>query len=99
VKRSIGVERIYNLGDYNNIKLSEYLNDVPEDLWTNERFTNRVRLLQLLSLEATFRKYQALHESLNRLPIEEALPKLEELSVGVMTEIKNLIDERSNENE
>jgi len=99
VNRSLGVERAYNLGDYNNIHLMEYLNEIPEDLWSDEHFSNRVRLLQLLSLETTFRKYLFLKDSLEKLPPEEALTKLEELTSGVMTELKNLIDERSKQNE
>lgn len=99
MNRSIGVERAYNLGDYNNIHLHEYLNEIPEDLWSDEYFCNRVRLLQLLSLETTFRKYVFLKESLEKLPMDQALEKLEELSSGVMTELKNLIDERSKQNE
>lgn len=99
MNRSLGVERAYNLGDYNNIHLIEYLNEIPEDLWSDEYFCNRVRLLQLLSLETTFRKYVFLKESLEKLPMDQALEKLEELSSGVMTELKNLIDERSKQNE
>lgn len=57
MKRDLGVERIFPLGEYKNIKLSSTLRDIPEELAQNERVAGLLYLQQALSCEIVYRRY------------------------------------------
>ena len=55
--RSIGMERTFVLGQYKNIKLSDYISNIPEDILGNNDAMNALRLLQILHVDSTYMKY------------------------------------------
>jgi len=60
LKRMLSVERTYPLGDYKNIKLFDSISGIPEELAFDHEFINTIRMLQLIQLDVTYRKYGSL---------------------------------------
>ena len=74
------------------MRVVENFTSIPEEVATNDVITNKIKLLMLLDIELTFRKYLTLSEKLNELPLEDSIPKLEELSSNVMGELRELLN-------
>jgi hypothetical protein len=92
MNRTVGVERLFSVSDFNNIRSIESLNEIPEELATNETFVNKVRLVQLTDVELTFRKYLVLKNSLDQMSPEDAIAKLEELKSNAMDELNQILN-------
>ena len=83
MKRSLGVERTYTLGDYKNLRVSDYINDIPEELMLNDEFVSSVRLLQLMRLDAVYYEYQKNTATrIDNISAEEALEYIDKLTLG-----------------
>lgn len=95
MKRTVGVERSFFISDYNVIKPMEILTDIPEELATDETFINKVRFIQLLNLELTFKKYLILKEKLDQLSPKEALLYLEDLKAKAMDELNQILNKEN----
>lgn len=93
MNRTVGVERTFFISDFNLIKPMEYMNDIPEKLSTDETFINKVRFVQLLNLELTFKKYLVLKSGIDQLSPIDAIAKLEELKSKAMNELNQILNE------
>ena len=75
------MERLYSLGDfkqgYKSLKVTDSINDIPEELATNEDVLNTLRYLQLLALDKAFYSYAVLNSELANMDTDEQ--RLEEL--------------------
>jgi len=91
MERSVGIERSFFISDFNILKVLDSYVSLPEDVANNNAIVNKIKLLQLLEAELTFRKYLKLKEKLDQLPIEDSITKLEELSVNLLDEIRELL--------
>jgi hypothetical protein len=91
--RNIGLERLYSLGQYQNIKFTDVLSEFPENIVLNTESINQIRYLQMVGMELAFRKYLKLSNELNKLTIEEAVKYLEEERINTTELIKNLLNE------
>lgn len=78
MNRTVKIERLYALGNFKNLRLSEEVIDLPEEVTFNEKILNKIRYLLLLDIESTFRKYAELDDKLGRLSLEKALEFLQE---------------------
>jgi len=74
------------------MKVIENFTSIPEEVATDHIISNKIKLLMLLDIELTFRKYLKLSEKLDELPLEDSIPKLEELSSNVMGELRELLN-------
>jgi len=90
-ERSLGVERLYSLGDYKNIKFSDVINGIPEELYMYDDAIKKIRLLQIIDIEIMFRKYLELFKQLNGMDYETAMEYLEDLRVNTIRNIKDVI--------
>jgi hypothetical protein len=90
--RSLSVERTYALAQYQNIKLFDSFNQVPYEFMLNQEMIDKIRYLQLVDLELTYRRYIKLAEKLHEYSIDEALVMLETIKIDTMNEIKNLFE-------
>lgn len=63
---TIGVERLYSLEQYNNIKFVELIDEIPDDKFLNEEFYDALRLLQLIRIDRQFLRYLKLSSTLLR---------------------------------
>ena len=92
MKRSVGVERTFSVSNYNNLKPMEFLSEIPEEFATNDTFINKVRLIQLVDVELTFRKYLVLKDKMDQESPEDAIAKLGELKSNAMDELNQILN-------
>jgi hypothetical protein len=92
MKRTVGVERTYFISDYNVIKPMESLVDIPEELAMDENFVNKVRFVQILSLDLTFKKYLVLKGKIDQLSLTDAIAELERLKANATDEIYQILN-------
>jgi hypothetical protein len=86
--RSIGLERVYNLGDYKSLRVSDYSNNIPEELATNDEFMSELRHLQLVSAELTYYNYSVMVSNLNEKETNEAKQEfLAEVETNLYTKL------------
>lgn len=95
MNRSISMERIYTLGQYKNLKLTDTISDIPEGIAFNAESLALLRQLQMISLDSVYLRY--LQESLtfeedyrkNPQKLEEHLASLQDAKV---TTLENLYE-------
>jgi len=89
MKRKINIERLYSLGDYKNIKFSEEVSEIPEELVNNEQFITILTSLMILRIEQTYNKYIKLMESTRGRSTDDAISLIEDLKIN---QLDNLLD-------
>lgn len=57
MNRNVGVERLYTLGDYKNIKFANEVVGIPEELANNPKVVELVFAQAYISCEIAYRKY------------------------------------------
>jgi hypothetical protein len=57
LEQRIAVERIYNLGDYKNIKLISELTQIPQSIALNEEALSKLQYLLLVEIEQSYVQY------------------------------------------
>lgn len=101
MNRSVTIERVYNLadyvGNYNTLRLSDQLAEIPENLMLNVKFIEKVRLLQFVNLERDYRRYLLLLSKLEKADLESGLEMLDKLKTSTMDELKTIISENKGE--
>lgn len=60
MKSSIGMERLYYLGDYRNIKVSSYISGIDHEVRLNQELMDDLRYLQMVEVEKTYYAYRLL---------------------------------------
>ena len=90
--RSISVTRTYSLGNYKNIKFSDTISEIPEDLAINHEVMGVLRFLQMVSIEKSYFEYVHNAETWHDFGIEEAIEKLNGLERETITSIKELLN-------
>ena len=92
MKRSVGVERTFSISNYNNLKPMEFLSEIPDELAMDSSFINKVRFIQLINLELTYRKYLVLKDKMDQESPEVAIANLEELKSNAMDELNQILN-------
>lgn len=92
MNRTVGVERTFYISDFNIIKPMEYMNDIPEELATDENFINKIRFIQLLNLELTFKKYIIFKGRIDQMSPADAVAELERLKSNAMDELNQILN-------
>lgn len=95
MNRNLGIERVYNLGDYKSLRVIDYINDVPEDLMLDTDAVDKIRYLQLISLDLVYERYAVLSKKQVK---EDAMLVLLEERANVMEELKQLFNNTKKEN-
>lgn len=63
MNKTLAVERIFSLGDYQNIKFTDTITEVPESLVLNQDAMRLVRYLQLVDVEWAYINYMNLRKN------------------------------------
>jgi len=107
MERALTVERLYNLGDFKSIRVGETLRGsrrveneiqgIPEELWLNPEFINKLRYLQLVQTEATYFRYiedfvKQFHAGKTLEDVLGIIDTLGELEVKTITELKDILE-------
>lgn len=65
MERTLNTERLYSLGDFKNIKFSNTLNNIPEEIAENQKAVGLMFYQQALSCEIAYRRYYDMIEKIN----------------------------------
>lgn len=63
MQTSLRAERLYSLADYNNVKFSQEITEVPEKVMLNERGVGLLYSLMYLEMEKAHKNYIMLYKS------------------------------------
>jgi len=99
MKRKINIERLYSLGDYKNIKFSEEVSEIPDELVNNEQFITILTSLMLLRIEQNYNKYIKLMESTRGKSIEDVINLMEDLKINQIDNLDAFLKEQAKEKE
>ncbi len=99
MERSLGVERLYPLGDYKNIKFVNNLSGIPEELASNDRVVSLLFLQQALSCEIAYREYYDTIDRIAKEKIQNALGYLQEQREQTLAELYEEIEKVGKEKE
>lgn len=93
MNKTVSVERIYEMGNYQNLKVVDTITEIPEAIASNADAIKLVRYLQLVDLEWTYLQYQKLRLSQPKLSSPEALAEAIEFMESERTQtFENLIN-------
>lgn len=91
MNRSLTAERTYQVNNFEPVRLSDSINDLPDELALNNDLINKIRYLQFLNIEMNYREYLIIVKKANSLPIEEAMAFLEQEKATTLEDIKSII--------
>ena len=94
--RQLKIDRRYSLGDYKYITLFDEI-EIDADLALDNSIINKIRFLQILSMEVAYRKYLRLileypHTAKD---VEAGIKALEEMQVQELNSLKDISKELS----
>lgn len=78
MNKSISLERIFSLGDYQNIKFTDTITDIPETVMQNGDALKYLRYLQLVDVEWSYLRYMTLRMKQPQSSLEQAMEFIEE---------------------
>jgi hypothetical protein len=100
MERSIGLERTYSLGDYKNLKISDFVSDLPEELVLNDEFITSFRSLQLVNFEKLYYEYALLGEEVSGLEtLQEKVDYLTKVETDLYTKLVGLMTQENGQEE
>lgn len=95
MKRKISTKRLYVLGRFKNIELTDIIEDIPVDLAMDSAFMTNLRMLQLISLDKVYLSYVQKSITMrevdfltNKESIEEYLETLDTARVSTLENLK-----------
>lgn len=94
MNRTLSVERLYQLGDFRNIKLGDSFIELPVEIAMDRDLVSKFRMLQLIDTELAYRRYLKLTElsQSKTMTFEEIQEELEDMRVSLFSEIKDLLN-------
>jgi hypothetical protein len=96
MEKKISTERLYALGNYQNIKLIDEITGIPDEVSNNSEAMKLLRYFQLLELEYSYSRYMLLEEKLygQKMPMEEILETLEKERTIVFADLINAMGQK-----
>lgn len=94
MERVLSMKRSYNLSPYNQIEIFDSFISLPEDAALNNTLVGKIRLLQMIESERSFKKYLKLESTLDGLELDQAIENLNKSRDATMEEIKSLMTKK-----
>lgn len=91
MNRRVGIERNYFISQFNTIRFSDEVTDIPDELMLNLEFIDKLKQTLVLEVERSYRKYILQKEALDQLKPEEALSVVEHERSKKFSELINII--------
>jgi uncharacterized LabA/DUF88 family protein len=73
MNKQIAIERIFSLGDYQNIKVTDVITEIPDAVASNPEAIKLLRYLQLVDIEWTYIHYAKLRATEPKLSNLESI--------------------------
>ena len=70
MNKTISVERIFALAQYENLKVTDTITDIPDEVALNQNAMQLLRNLQLIDMEGTYLHYVHLRSEEPKLSVE-----------------------------
>lgn len=97
MNKALTVERIFSLGDYQNIKFSDTITEIPDTIIKNQDSMRLIKYLQLVDIEWSYLRYMNLRREMPKIlspeSIEEALSFVEAERIRTFSELLATITE------
>lgn len=90
MNRSIKYERLFPMGQYVNVKFIDEITDLPDAICMNEELVSKIRYLQMVDAEISYRVYLKLYEKSKTLDLEELAKSMEFLEIERETTINGI---------
>lgn len=91
MNRSLGIKRVFSLGDYKSIHFDDLIEDLPQEVMLNQDLMDKIRYLQMISVDLAYQEYVTMYRRLNAITEEEKMSFLIEQKVNTIDEIKHLL--------
>jgi hypothetical protein len=88
LNRRLKVERIYRIANYEDIRITDEISDIPHPLSTDGEFMNKLTDSMLLGVELTAYKYFDLQSTYRDMPVKEVIALLNDQKTSLMQTIK-----------
>jgi hypothetical protein len=92
--RTLGVERVFTLGNYKTIRFIDTIENIPEKLAFDAELVSKIRALQFITIEKDYRDYIATNKEVNAMSFEDAITALDEERATTLEDIKNILTEK-----
>jgi len=92
MKRNLTVERLYTLGDFQNIKFTNTITDIPQELSGNDNIIGLLFLQGGLSCDIAYSEYQRRRDAIKNEKVKDVLERLKEEREQTYLELKNEIE-------
>ncbi len=96
MKRTAGIERLYFLGDFKNVKVTSVITDIPEEIAQDETAIDLIQRINLISCDKTYQLYKEMTEQ-QKASGEDVLTWLENQRVINYEALKTLINDKETE--
>lgn len=94
MQKNLKVERLYSLGDYKSIRISDEIIEIPDEFVLKEEVLESLRYLQFITIEIAYRRYLTLAKKAQTFTseqINEAIGYLEQEKLTTLAELKDLM--------
>ncbi len=71
MKRNLGLERVFRLGEFKSMRVTSDVLDIPEELFSDLEFMTQTRLLQLIEVDRAYYEYRMRAGTLNEFENDE----------------------------
>ncbi len=88
--RELKMERLHYLGDFRNVRFTDVISELPDDIAFNGELISALRWLQLMQSEKTFYRYLVLGSQYKDKNAEECLAIVSKLHEETLLELKEL---------
>lgn len=78
VTRDIGVERLYFIAQFQNIKIDSRINGIPVEMINNPEIIDRLYYVQMLNSDIAYKKYMDLRQRIATEKVKDILELLRE---------------------
>ena len=92
MKREIGIDRLYFLGEFKNIRFSDRFLELPEEHVTNPEFVAKLYYILMVTIELEYRKYIELNTRLHGFSLGEAIGALQQIRSDAYDELQQLLN-------
>lgn len=93
MKRNLGLERVFKLGEFKSMRVTNDIDDIPDELALDEELVRSLRLLQLLEVDRVYYQYRVQALDLNAFVTDqERLDQLLEQEAQTFAKIQARIE-------
>ena len=92
MKREIGIDRLYFLGEYKNIRFTDRFLGIPEEHALNPELIAKLSYILMVTIELEYRKYIELNTRLHGFDLGEAIGALQQIRSDAYDELQQLLN-------